>query len=72
MTKDADMSGYITPGYYWFRHHADDSTFIAICDEETGYWYMPGIDHPIDNIMNRATLLGRVPRSVEGGGSIDQ
>jgi hypothetical protein len=59
-------------GYYWFRHQSDGSTFIACRDEEDGLWYMSGLGHPIPDIMNHATVLGRVPRCVEGGGSIDQ
>lgn len=59
-------------GYYWFRHHKDASTFIACRDEEDGQWYMPAIGHPISDIEGYATLLGKVPRRVEGGGSIDQ
>lgn len=61
-----------TYGYYWFRHQADGSTFIAYRDEEDGQWYMPAIGHPISNITEHATILGRVSRRVEGGGSIDQ
>lgn len=59
-------------GYYWFRHHADGSTFIACRDEGDGLWYMPAVGHPIPDIERDATLLGPVPRRVEGGGSIDQ
>ena len=59
-------------GYHWFRHDADGSTFIAVRDEEDGLWYMPGIGHPVTDIEQHATMLGRVPRTVEGGGSIDQ
>ena len=59
-------------GYYWWRHHADGSTFIAVRDEQDGLWYMPALGHPIADIESYATMLGRVPRSVEGGGSIDQ
>lgn len=66
------MSAEIDYGYYWFRHQDDASTFIACRDEEDGQWYMPAIGHPVRNIMKHATLLGRVPRRVEGGGSIDQ
>jgi hypothetical protein len=59
-------------GYYWFRHHADASTFIACRDMEDGRWYMCGLGHAIPNIFEHATLLGAVPRTVWGGGSIDQ
>ena len=59
-------------GYFWFRHHKDGSTFIACRDEEDGYWYMPGVGHPISNITRNATLLGRVPRVTDAGASIDQ
>ena len=62
----------IAYGYYWFRHHADGSTFIACRDEGDGQWYMPAIGHPVRDIERSATLLGAVPRSVVGGGSIDQ
>lgn len=60
-------------GYFWYRYKADGSTFIACRDAEDGYWYMPGIAHPIPAsvIENGATLLGPVPRVVEGGRSID-
>lgn len=64
------MSDAIDYGYYWFRHHADGSTFIACKDEGDGQWYMPAVGHPVD--IRDATLLGRVPRCVQGGGSIDQ
>lgn len=59
-------------GYYWWRHHEDGSTFVACRDEEDGLWYMPGLGHPIIQPELSATLLGAVPRSVVGGGSIDQ
>lgn len=68
------MSDDIQYGYYWFRHHSDGSTFIACRDEGDGLWYMCAIGHPIRNpsLSQFATLLGPVPRSVVGGGSIDQ
>ena len=53
------------------RHHADGSTFIA-CRDDDRFWYMPAVGHPIRDIEKSATLLGRVLRSVVGGGSIDQ
>ena len=59
-------------GYYWFRHHKDGSTFIALRDDEDGDWFMCGIGHPIHDPQKYATLLGPVPRTVAGGGSIDQ
>ena len=59
-------------GYYWFRHHDDASMFIACRDESDGLWYIPAVGHPIRNIEGHATKLGRVPRSIVGGGSIDQ
>ena len=59
-------------GYYWFRHHTDGSTFIALRAEDNGEWYMPAIDHPIKHIMKYATLLGPVPRQTTTGASIDQ
>lgn len=59
-------------GYYWFRHHKDGSTFIACRDDEDGLWFMPGLGRPIEDIEASATLLGPVPRTVVGGGSIDQ
>ncbi len=61
------------PGYYWFRHRQDASAFIAFRDEED-FWYMPAIGHPfaLSDIEEHATLLGRVPRCVVGGGSVDQ
>ena len=68
MTKLPD-EGY---GYYWFRHQRDGSTFIACRDEEDGQWYMPAIGYPLPNILKYATLLGKVPRVIVGGGSIDQ
>lgn len=61
-----------TYGYFWFRHHDDGSTFIACRDEEDGLWYMPAVGHPISDIERHATLLGKVPREVVGGKSIDQ
>lgn len=69
LPKSLDQLDY---GYYWFRHHEDGSTFIACRDEGDGQWYMAAIGHPIANIEGHATLLGKVPRRVEGGGSIDQ
>lgn len=70
----SDKAPDITYGYYWFRHRADGSTFIACRDEGDGKWYMPAIGHPIrkSTLEKYATLLGRVPRRVDGGGSIDQ
>jgi hypothetical protein len=59
-------------GYFWFRRHKDGSTFIACRDEKYGLWYMPAIGHPIIDPTQDATLLGRVPRIVVGGASIDQ
>lgn len=68
------MNEQDTYGYFWFRHHADGSTFIACRDAEDGEWYVPAIGHPIrpSTLEKYATMLGPVPRSVEGGGSIDQ
>lgn len=66
------MSDERAYGYYWFRHHADGSTFIACRDEDDGLWYMPGVGVPIRDIEKSATLLGAVLRRVAGGGSIDQ
>ena len=66
------MSEEIEYGYYWWRHHTDGSTFIACRDEEDGQWYMPAIGHPVTAIHRDATLLGKVPRCVVGGASIDQ
>lgn len=62
-----------TYGYFWFRHERDGSTFIACKDEADGLWYMPGLGHPINEelLEGSATLLGRVPRVVVGGASID-
>lgn len=58
--------------YYWFRHHADGSTFIALRDEEAPHeWYLPAIAHPIRNMESSATLLGPVDRTTRGR-SIDQ
>ena len=59
-------------GYFWFRLHTDASTFVALRDDGDGLWYMPGFNQPIRDIEADATLLGPVPRSVVGGGSIDQ
>lgn len=72
--EEALMSDQDTYGYYWFRHHSDGSTFIACRDEEDGLWFMCGLDAPIEpsSLERNATMLGRVPRFVEGGGSIDQ
>ena len=61
-----------TYGYYWWRHRSDGSTFIALRDEEDGNWYMPAIGEPVPNIQEYATMLGEVPRTMVGGGSIDQ
>lgn len=66
------MSEDVDYGYYWFRHHADGSTFIAVRDEADGLWYMPAVGHPISNIERSATLLGRVPRLTADGRSVDQ
>lgn len=66
------MTGDIDYGYYWFRHHSDGSMFIACRDEGDGLWYMPGLGAPIRDPERSATLLGKVPRTVVGGGSIDQ
>lgn len=55
-------------GYHWFRQHKDGSTFIACRDEEDGFWYVPGVGHPITNLETWATYLGQVPRTVVGGG----
>jgi hypothetical protein len=63
------LEGYT---YFWFRHHQDASTFIACRDDDDGLWYMPGVGVPIANPEEHATLLGAVPRTVVGGGSIDQ
>ena len=62
----------IAPGYYWFRHRKDGSTFIALYAEDANDWFMPALGQPITNVMKHATLLGAVPRMVVGGGSIDQ
>jgi hypothetical protein len=61
-------------GYFWFRDHRDGSTFIALRDEGSGHWFMPAVGHPIleSAVMANSTLLGAVPRTVAGGGSIDQ
>lgn len=59
-------------GYFWWRHHADASTFILLRDEEDNQWYMPGYETPVIHPERDATLLGAVPRTVVGGGSIDQ
>jgi hypothetical protein len=59
-------------GYYWFRHHKDGSTFVAVLDEGDGLWYVCGVGHAIVDIEKYATRLGRVPRMVVGGGSVDQ
>jgi len=59
-------------GYYWFRHHADGTTFIALRDEGDGEWYIPAIDHALPHIMKYATLLGPVARQTATGASIDQ
>ena len=64
----AMTTGY---GYYWFRHHEDGSTFIA-CRDDDMCWYMPGVGVPIPDPEKHATMLGKVPRTVVGGGSIDQ
>jgi hypothetical protein len=66
------MVADLTYGYYWFRLHADGSTFIACKDEQDDTWYLPGLYYPFRDIEESATLLGRVPRIVEGGRSIDQ
>ena len=68
----ADTTTTIEPGYYWFRHKKDASTFIAMYAEDAEDWFMPGIGPAVTNIMRHATLLGPVPRSVVGGGGIDQ
>lgn len=62
-----------TYGYFWFRHGRDGTTFIACQNTEDGRWYMPGVAHPIlaSILEEQATLLGPVPRVVEGGTSID-
>lgn len=66
------MISSVPYGYYWFRHHEDASTFIACKDEGDGRWYMCGIGTPVADPMRHATFLGAVPRTVVGGGSIDQ
>jgi len=66
---DRDEGSY---EYYWFRHHEDGSTFIALQDESNGLWYMCASEVPIIDPEKSATLLGPVPRQVRGGGSIDQ
>jgi hypothetical protein len=70
----SDALSYITEGYgyFWFRHHKDGFTFIACREDDGGPWFMPGLGHPVSNVEGYATLLGRVPRTVVGGGSIDQ
>ena len=72
MEMDAMTETTISYGYYWFRHHQDGSTFIACRDEGDGLWYMAGVGHPILDPEKHATMLGKVPRAVVGGGSIDQ
>ena len=59
-------------GYYWWRHRRDGSTFIACRDEDDGSWYLPGVGYALVGIEVHATLLGKVPRIVVGGASIDQ
>lgn len=59
-------------GYHWFRHHRDATVFIAFRDTESQLWFMCGVGHPIHDPALYATYLGMVPRTVVGGGSIDQ
>jgi len=61
-------------GYFWFRHHKDASTFIAFRDGDgpDARWFMCAVGHPVKDIEKHATLLGKVPNHVEGGGSIYQ
>lgn len=66
----------MTPGYgyFWFRHRSDGSTFICVRDAEDGLFYMPALTQgfSLAAVEQHATLLGPVPRSVVGGGSVDQ
>lgn len=59
-------------GYHRFRHHLDATVFIAFYDTLYRDWFMCGVGNPIADPMEHATYLGRVPRTVVGGGSIDQ
>jgi hypothetical protein len=68
LAKHTNPHGY---AYYWFRHMHDGSTFIALRDDEDGWWYMPGIDCPIADITSYATNIGKVPRRTDTGASID-
>ena len=58
-------------GHYWFRIRETGLTFIAYLDDDL-QWYMLGQSEPVGDPEGFATMLGKVPRTVVGGGSIDQ
>lgn len=72
MPNTRDPGEDVTYSYFWLRHLGDGVPFVA-CRDSNGWWYMPGngmaIEHQV--MMQGAVLLGMVPRTVVGGGSID-
>jgi hypothetical protein len=57
--------GKLEDGYYWFRDHADGSTFIALLEE--GNWYVPGVYQPVNSTLQLNQLIGPAPRpNLEG------
>jgi hypothetical protein len=49
----------VAPGYYWVRHEADGSRFIALL--EGRQWFMCAIGYPIQfEVIQQSQIICRV------------